>query len=111
MKQYAPRGKDILVGEFDNTDDAKIFIQEKLAEDARLKVKALYRLMEGMDVLEEFTEVAGGINDSTESSSSSSSGAGQRSSFQPTPFNTAPRPAGLPHSWVKDEDNKEDDKK
>lgn len=108
-KQYG-RGTETRIAEFNDTNDAKKFIQEKLAEDARLKVKATYRLLEGMDVLEEFTESQ--VTDTSSSSSSSSSGgAGQRSSFQPTPFNATPRPPGMPHNWIKDEDNKDDEGK
>src|SRR5579872_734689 len=109
MKQYA-RGSNTLVAEFNNTNDAKLYIQTKLAEDARLKVKATYQLLEGMDVLEEFSEAAD-TSSSSDSSGSSAAGSGQRSSFQPTPFNMAPRPAGIPHSSFKEDDKEEEDKK
>ncbi len=109
-KQYA-RGASTLVAEFDTMNDAKLFIAANLAEDARLKVKAMYQLLEGMDVIEEFTEAELPSTSSTESSGGASGGQGQRSSFQPTPFNATPRPPGMPHSWIKDDDTKEDDKK
>ncbi len=102
-KRYT-RGTDMLIAEFNDTNDAKMFIKAKLAEDARMKVKVTYCIFEGMDLLEEFSE-----SDQQDSGSSSgSAGSGQRSSFQPTPFNASPRPPGMPHNWLKDE---EDEKK
>lgn len=104
VKQQYARGTATIVAEFNNTNDAKLFIYAKLAEDARLKVKTTYQLLEGMDLLEEFSE---GQGTSDSSGSGSGAGSGQRSSFQPTPFNATPRPPGMPHTWIKDEDNKE----
>lgn len=105
-KQYA-RGSDTLVAEFNDPNDAKLFIKAKLIDDARLKVKATYRLLEGIDVLEEFSEAD--TSGSSSSSGGSSAGTGQRSSFQPTPFNATPRPPGLPHNWIKDDEDKKDE--
>lgn len=108
-KQYA-RGADTLIAEFNDTNDAKLFINAKLMEDARLKVKTTYRLLEGMDVMEEFTE-APMTNETSGAGSGSGAGSQQRSSFQPTPFNASPRPPGMPPNWLKDDDKKDDDKK
>jgi hypothetical protein len=105
-KQYA-RGTDTPVAQFADINDAKLFINEKLKIDAGMKVKVTYRLFESFDLLEEFSE-------STEtggSTGASSAGAQQRSSFQPTPFNAAPRPAGMPANWLKDEDKKDEGKR
>jgi len=101
------RGTDIYIAEFQETNDAKMFIDVKLAEDSRLKVKVTYRLYEGLELLEEFTESTG----QSGAAGASSAGASQtqRTSFQPTPFNTSPRPPGLPHAWLKDEDVKEEE--
>lgn len=101
-KQYA-RGNDILVAQFNDANDAKIFINARLIEDARVKVKVTYRLFEGMELLEEFTESSATTGGS---SGGSSAGAQQRTSFQPTPFNATPRPPGMPSNWLKDEDDK-----
>ncbi len=102
-KQYA-RGTDVPVAEFNDINDAKIFVFARLAEDAKLKVKVTYRLFEGIEMLEEFSEspasASGGV------SQTSGSSAGQKSSFQPTPFNAAPRPPGMPHNWIKDDEEK-----
>ena len=107
-KQYG-RGPDILVEQFRDIQPAKNFIMTKLADDARVKVKSTWKLWEGMDLLEEFTELNLSDTSSRDEGSGSSSGQGQRSSFQPTPFNMAPRPPGSPHSWINDEED--DDKK
>jgi len=103
VKKYT-RGGDIPVAEFSDVNDAKMFIRNKLAEDLRLKVDVRYQLREGFDILQEFSQ-----QDAQDGGSSSSSGSGppQRSSgqsFQPTPFNSAPRPTGMPPNWMKDDD-------
>jgi len=105
-KQYARGSSEILTAQFDDINDAKLFINAKLLEDARIKVKAIYRLLEGADLLEEFSEAqaAGGVSSS---SSAATGGSQQRSSFQPTPFNVSPRPPGMPSNWIKDDDKKE----
>jgi len=102
IKQYARAVNTPPIAEFNDTRDAELFIQAKLSDDARLKVKATYKLLEGMDVLKEFSELQN-VNIEEDTTSSSSQ---QRSSFQPTPFNAAPRPPGMPHNWVKDEEDK-----
>ena len=101
-KIYA-RGNDIAVAEFNEQNDAKLFMQAKLSEDARLKVKVTYRLYEGMELMEEMSEA--------ESTTSQGQGAQQTARFQPTPFNTAPRPTGMPQNWLKDQDDKKKDEK
>jgi hypothetical protein len=101
VKRYA-RGGDIPAAEFSDINDAKLFIRHKLVEDRALKVDVRYQLREGFDVLQEFSQ-----QDVQAEGGSSSAGSPQRSSgqsFQPTPFNSAPRPTGIPHNWVKDDD-------
>lgn len=110
-KQYG-RGGESPVAQFDNMKDAKALIQEKLLEDERFRVKATYRLWEGMDLLREFTEADIERSSSGRDSESDggAGGAGQRSRFQPTPFNATPRPSGSPPNWIKDEDEEDKDK-
>ncbi|HSW94255.1 MAG TPA: hypothetical protein VLJ15_07895 [Gammaproteobacteria bacterium] len=110
-KQYG-RGGETPVAQLDNIQAAKALIQEKLLEDARFKVRATYRLWEGMDLLREFTE-ADIIETRSSGSDSDQGGAGQgqRSRFQPTPFNATPRPPGSPPNWIKDDDEEDDGKK
>ena len=107
-KQYA-RGSDLPVAEFNDLNDAKLFVKAKLADDARLKVAVKYRLVEGMDVLEEF-EPGGSVAADSSGGSGSSSGTQQRSGA-PSPFNTAPRPAGMPQGWGSKADTEDDKKK
>lgn len=110
-KQYQQRAGEIKEESFNTLEDAKKAIQAKLIYDRQLKITTVYRLYDFIDELlgvfdvnsiEETTPSSG----STGSDSEGSSG-GKRSNFNPTPFNMAPRPASVPHSWVKDE---EDDK-
>lgn len=109
-KQYTRGSADTLVAQFNDAADAKIFIHARLLEDARLRVKVIYRLMEGMDLLEEFTETQAGSGGASSSSGAASGGAQQRTSFQPTPFNATPRPPGMPSNWLKDEEDQKDKK-
>lgn len=98
-KKYT-RGPAIDVALFVDAADAKLFIAVKLREDARVKVNVVYQLLEGGEVVEEFSQ-------DESSQSGSSQGSPQRSSsqsFNPTPFNSAPRPPGVPHNWVSDDD-------
>ena len=92
--------------EFTLQDEAEFFIQEKLREDRQFKIVATYCLYEWSDLIKEYSEK----DIEEESGASSGQGAGARSGFSPTPFNTAPRPTGMPHNWVKHEDDKKDDK-
>lgn len=100
-KQYT-RGPDVAAAQFADLNDAKIFIQTKLREDAKFKVNVVYRLFEGFELLEEFDQnsAAGGSDDS--------SGRGSQQSYRPTPLNTAPRPTGMPQNWWKDEEDDKD---
>jgi hypothetical protein len=93
-------------------DEAKKVIQEKLAQDAALKVTAIYGLYEGMDLIEEFDQSS--LEETTTSGGNNSSGGQQKGSgqrFSPTPFNVTPMPGGLPRSYIKDENDKKDEDK
>jgi hypothetical protein len=94
-------------GDFSKQVDAEKFIKEKLCEDILYKINATYGLYEGVDLLQEFkqSDVIDESTDSSASSTDSTGSSGSRSSFSPTPFNTAPRPTGMPQSWVKDEED------
>lgn len=105
-KQYG-RGEETTFAEFKELNDAQLFIEKvKLPDDAALNVKVIYRIFEGFDLMKEYDP------SKMESSSSSSSSTGKSStvSFNPTPFNTAPRPAGSPQKWVTDKDDEEKNK-
>jgi hypothetical protein len=99
--------------DFNKETDANQFIQEQLQDDIRFKLMATYGLYEGADLLKEFTQ-----KDAIQESSSDSSGeggtngqsTGSRSSFSPTPFNTTPRPGGMPPNWIKGEEEDKEKK-
>jgi hypothetical protein len=109
-KKYT-RGSETPADEFADVASAKIYISDKLAEDALLKLDIVYRIYEGMDMVAEFNQDSAPAVVASESESESQSGQGQAqsSSFQPTPFNMAPRPTGMPQNWVKDLDNNSED--
>src|SRR3990167_7555874 len=102
-KRFA-RGAEAQIAEFRQEEEAKIFVHEKLQEDANFKINAVYCLYEGSDLHQEFTQ-----NDLEATISSSSDTTTQQSSrgqrFSPTPMNTAPRPPGIPRSGFKDEED------
>jgi hypothetical protein len=104
------RGPESQIGLFKTIPEAKKLIEEKLAEDAKLNLKAIYGLYEGMDLMEEFDQ-----SHVVEKSAGSESSASQKSSgqrFTPSPFNTAPAPKGIPRSsWSSDDSDKNSDKK
>jgi hypothetical protein len=102
-KQFG-RGRESTLEKFPRYESAAAFIQAKLAEDIRFKVETTYRIYDDLDELQQvFTHADA---DSLTSSSGGQS-AGRSQSFSPTPFNTKPQPGGLPHSWIKDEDDKD----
>ena len=111
-KQFG-RGSESPCAQFDDLNDAKLFVEIKLSSDASLNVKTIYKIYQGYDMLEEFNpSESGGAASSSTTTTSSSQGSGGKSSGatqRPTPFNTAPRPTGMPHKWLKDDD--EDEKK
>ena len=102
-KQYA-RGPEIACAAFDDTNDVKLFMDAKLEQDASLKVNVIYRLYKGPEKLETFNSSESNSL-SGESPASQGTSAATGSTFRPTPFNTAPKPAGSPQKWVNDKDD------
>lgn len=110
-KQFL-QGPETILNSFKNVNEAESFVKTKLAEDARFNLKTTYRIYEFDDVVKEFTQdsqVSGAQQAAQAASQSGQSGKTQ--SFSPTPFNMKPQPGGLPHSWIKDVDAKDEDKK
>lgn len=107
-KKYL-RGSAVSVGEFADKDEAMTFITAKLDEDFKYKVNASYQLYQGALLMQEFAAI-----ENADQAVGPDADSGQQPSstqtFNPTPFNMAPRPGGLPHNWVKDSDKKEDEK-
>lgn len=101
-KQYG-RGVETLCNTFKSLVETKSFVETSLATDLTMGVKAIYRIYEGVDLVEELNPENTNLKTSQ---SSGSQGEVSSSSFRPTPFNTAPHPSGTPQKWVKD-DNEE----
>ncbi len=105
-KQYT-RGGEFLDAEFADLEEARFFIQAKMADDARFKVKVIYRIKNGVDVIQVFDPDDASTTGQT--AQGQSQGQGQQSSnvssFRPTPFNASPRPKGSPPPWWKDEED------
>lgn len=110
-KQYG-RGNEMPDGDFKDLNEAKLHIKNKLVEDAAMRMKVIYRITEFGDVIEEFdpdklpppvTTTSGG--------DTSQQGQSTKSTFSPTPFQTSPRPPGMPPSSMKDVDEDDKDKK
>lgn len=111
-KQF-PRGPETDLQKFMKREMAVQFITEKLAEDALYKLQTIYRLYDDLDhLLKEYTtadlEKLAGSNKTQESNSGAGKDGGQR--FSPSPFNTAPRPGGIPPSSFRKDDSEDKDK-
>lgn len=105
------RGPESPIGTYKTIDEAKKVIQEKLQEDATLKINTTYLLYEAFDeLIEQFDQSKLVASTGSQSQDSGSSQRGSSQSFSPSPFSTTPQPKGMPRSWVKDEDKKDDKK-
>ena len=97
--KYA-RGPEQLIAKFNTTDDAKAYIQGKLANDVSLRVSVSYLLYDMGELVETFEPGSGG------GEGAQGSGGGQQqtsaNSFRPTPLQTTMRPAGMPPSSFRD---------
>lgn len=106
-KQF-PRGPEIDQQKFFKLDQAERFIQEKLAEDARFKLQTIYRLYDDLDML--LKEYSAATDAPVTSGGGAASGRpGSSQTFSPTPFNTSPRPGGMPPSSFRDVGSKDED--
>jgi len=107
VKKRFGRGSEMDVGKnFNNENEAKTYINEKLLEDYNFKITdIIYSLYEGFDKLGEFGQRDLVQPTKEESASSQQKGSGQ--SFSPTPFQMGPRPKGMPVSGFKEDDKKE----
>lgn len=92
---------------FDNLNDARIFVEEKLVADSESAVNFNYNMFDNSMLLETWNQ--GMLND-IKKQNEGSQGKARAISFRPTPFNTSPRPPGSPPPWIIDIDE-DDDKK
>lgn len=108
-KQYG-RGPETKMPErFQSLEEAKQFVDDKAADDAAMNIKTIYRIYEDGELHSEYDSSKVDLSKRRGEESQGSQGKGSKSTFTPTPFNMAPRPAGTPPKWLKDED--EDEKK
>src|SRR5688500_584694 len=98
------KGRDFTVEEFNDLNEAQIYLKKQLAADQSLNVENTYRILDFDEVIQQYnTKDLPAIKDKENFASEANTSTSQRSSSAPTPFNTAPRPAGMPQSWVRDE--------
>lgn len=101
-KQFA-RGVETTLQTFPRREAAEAFIQDKLIEDARMKVQTIYRVYDDLDeMMREFNTADISANSGATAYQVSGQSTGRAQSFNPTPFNTTPQPTSIPRSWVKD---------
>ncbi len=102
---------EVRQGTFTTLQEAKNFIQKEILNDIQTKIPAtLYRISEGADILQEFTQKDAVLPSASSAADteSSSQQKGGRQVFSPTPLSTTPRPKGIPQNWknVDEEDKK-----
>lgn len=106
-KQYGTGAHADTGQNFTDRASAKRYVDQQLQAEAGQKIK--YRILEWDEVVEEFD--AQKVTPSSSHQGSSSGGQGKGASFRPSPLNTAPRPASVPHSsFTKDKDEDKDKK-
>lgn len=111
--QYAG-ARELPTEQYDDINKAKAYIENKLRENAALKLKVIYRLYEWDDLLQEFDPSKmdpAKLSSEGSDSDNQSQGQGKGSSFSPSPLPTSPRPPGMPASSFKRDDEKDKDKK
>lgn len=54
VKQYL-KGGEIPCQLFDDLTEARLFIQDEIANEARMNVTVIFRIYDGFDMLEEFS--------------------------------------------------------
>lgn len=97
MKQYRHQ-EVILLAEFKEQRDARLFIEAKLIADSihEPEGNAHYFLCEGADCLESYSQAN---RPQTQLELSLAKPSEATSLFRPTPFNTSPHPSGTPPPW------------
>ena len=96
-REYA-KGGESQFAQFTDLNDAKFLIQAKLADDALLNVKVIYRIVEFGEAIMEF--------DPAKPGASGGQGNTNEANFRPTPLSTVARPPGMPQNWRKDDEGK-----
>lgn len=92
------------LAEFNNVEDAKIFINAKLSRDAMSQLAITYQLFSSAQLMEKFEPIDSSFK-------TQSQGQKNAASFRPTPLSTTPRPLGTPPKWLIDEEDDNEKKK
>lgn len=106
VNSYFGRGNSHPCAQFKDLSDAGLFIEQKLKADNRLRLEVTYRIYEFDELVKEYPPIKDSFGE-TASKESAASGKGTGSSFTPTPFNMAPKPAGVPQKWNTFSDDEE----
>lgn len=88
--------------------DARAYMEDKLSQNASMKIQVVFRLYDFDDIIAEIDSVnykPQQAQDKANESSASGAGKGSGMAFRPTPLSTSPRPKGMPQNWrPKDEE-------
>ena len=104
-KKYGT-GSELEQGKFRSEPEARKFIADNIIQDVIMKVRAIYMIYEGMDLLESIDSDS--YEAAAPSEDASSAGKGSSQSFNPSPLQMSPRPGGVPPSSFKDDKQTKD---
>ncbi len=108
---YFGKGADQACAQFKTLADAQLFIESKMVQDAGMKLTVVYRLYDLGELVKEYDPGKGmPASGQSQEQAQGSQGKGSTAAFRPTPFNTAPRPAGTPQRWLVNPEDEEDKK-
>jgi hypothetical protein len=89
---------------FTELNDAELFVEDKLTHST---IMTTYYIFNNDEKIAELNQHVKKLKESE----GGSQGKSETASFRPTPFNTSPRPQGIPPTSVKDEKDEKDEKK
>lgn len=99
-RQYL-RDKAKTIAQFTGIEDARLFIESRLSEDARLKANIIYRIVDmHEECLEEYNQ------DKAKIDTVSTGGMNSSSASRPSPFSTSPQPRNTVPKWTSNDDDK-----
>jgi len=100
-RQYL-RDKAKTIAQFTHIEDARLFIESKLSEDARLKMNIIYRIIDMDECLEEYNQDKA---NKAKIDTGSAGGMSSSSANRPSPFSTTPQPRNTMPKWTSDSDD------
>jgi hypothetical protein len=99
-RQY-DKGIESHFAQLSDLHDAKLFVNAKLAEDAALNLKVIYRILEFTEMVMEFDPTK---QNASTTATQGSQGQSNQANFRPSPLSTTARPPGMPQNWREDDD-------